>query len=635
MRFLMLLALLLACVLPLAAQGAADKLHPKLAVHLLGVTANAQVPVYFVMREQLGYEHWFPRVQQLDVEARRSLVMHECKEHAQRTQREVLELLASAAPDAVAAVIPNWLANIVRCEATPAVILAGAALNSVSEVWLDIAPPLHEVEDGVAMPAAAANPPGNGPVNTKADLVWARNINGTGVVVMNSDSGINATHSDLVARLWVNSGEIAGNSVDDDGNGKIDDVNGWSFATNSNALSDSGGHGTNTAGCLVGDGTCSGVIYGQAPGAKVMTGRLSGEASQWDAIAYAVAEGAHCQTSSHSYKHNSSPNYKMHRQVGDTTLAAGLIRTNSTSNNGTSCNSATSTVRKPFNISAPGCLPSPYMDPNQTLVGGKSGVIGVGAHDLSNNLASYSPCGPFAWYLPDAQVVNPAFPSANWDPANHNDYPWIGGSQMALLKPDVTAPTGTTTTSGTAACGTVTFSGTSNATPVANGVLCLWKSANMSLTPEDAAMIVHQTSVASGTIAGKENNWGAGRIDALEGTKLALCVHRVNGEPAWTVNHQVGTSINLALDGVPNSTAILGVGTTRLPGPSHGGVIGVGGSTLVLAVAATDAAGDMNLSIPVPATLTGLTFYTQGFIVDAVYFNSLLSSNVIGITFVP
>ena len=94
-------------------------------------------------------------------------------------------------------------------------------------------------------------------------------------------------------------------------------------------------------------------------------------------------------------------------------------------------------------------MPAPYLDPAQTLVGGRSGVIGVGAYQVSTGvLATYSPCGPFSWNLPDLLAVVPAFPLGNWDPVNHNDYPWTGGSQMGLLKPDVLAPTGTTTSSG-------------------------------------------------------------------------------------------------------------------------------------------------------------------------------------------
>ncbi|MSR75426.1 MAG: hypothetical protein EXS14_08155 [Planctomycetes bacterium] len=628
------------------AQEATFKLHPRVVTALMEASPTTQVPVYFVMREQLGMDHWFPRMNRMPVEERRATVMRECQEHSLRTQAETLAILNIARLSGTCEFIePCWLGNFVRCIARPDVILDVAALESVEEVWSDVAPLLHEVEDGVMIPSgttsfaavsgAIPSAAGNGPINTSADQVWAVGFNGTGVVVMNTDSGINAAHNDLLNRLWQNPGEIAANGIDDDGNGKIDDINGWNFSANNISLSDAGGHGTNTAGCLVADGTCNGTVYGQAPGAKIMTGLLGSESSQWAAIAYGIAEGAHCQTSSHSYKNVSAPNYKMHRQVGDTSLAAGLIRTNSTSNNGTTCTSTTSLNRRPFNISAPGCLPAPYVDPNQTLAGGKGGVIGVAAHDLSNNILSYSPCGPFAWHLTDVLAVNASYPVANWDAVNHNDYPWTGATQMALLKPDVSAPAGTTTPSGSGTCGTATFSGTSNATPVANGVLCLWKSANMSLTPEDAAMITHQTATSSGSVAGKENNHGAGRINALNGLRLALCVHRVNGEPAWNVNHPVNTSINLAVDGVPNSIAVIGVGSSRLPGNAWGGVVGIGDPAFVLMQGTTDAAGDMSLDIPIPAALTGLMLWTQAFVVDSTYFNAVLSSNVIGITFVP
>jgi hypothetical protein len=63
--------------------------------------------------------------------------------------------------------------------------------------------------------------------------------------------------------------------------------------------------------------------------------------------------------------------------------------------------------------------------------------------------------------------------------------------------------------------------------------------------------------------------------------------------------------------------------------------VGVGGSTLVLDIAATDSTGAFHLNMMIPPALSGLTFYTQGFIVDGTYFNTVLSSNVIGITFVP
>lgn len=50
------------------------------------------------------------------------------------------------------------------------------------------------------------------------------------------DSGTDFEHELLTGKSWVNKNEIAGNLVDDDRNGKVDDVHGWNFADGSGNL---------------------------------------------------------------------------------------------------------------------------------------------------------------------------------------------------------------------------------------------------------------------------------------------------------------------------------------------------------------------------------------------------------------
>jgi len=63
----------------------------------------------------------------------------------------------------------------------------------------------------------------------KAYSELLKNKKGTKVIVGVVDSGVDIEHPDLQGVIWTNNKEIAGNAIDDDNNGYIDDVHGWNF----------------------------------------------------------------------------------------------------------------------------------------------------------------------------------------------------------------------------------------------------------------------------------------------------------------------------------------------------------------------------------------------------------------------
>jgi subtilisin len=131
----------------------------------------------------------------------------------------------------------------------------------------------------------------------KAPESWARGFTGQGITVAVLDTGVDYSHIDLKENIWTNPGEIASNGLDDDGNGYIDDVNGWNFTDGgTNDVADIDSHGTHVAGTIAAVNNGFGVT-GVAYGAKIMPVKVIGDIYQFDiavasGIRYAVQNGA-------------------------------------------------------------------------------------------------------------------------------------------------------------------------------------------------------------------------------------------------------------------------------------------------------------------------------------------------------
>jgi subtilisin family serine protease len=101
------------------------------------------------------------------------------------------------------------------------------------------------------------------------------------------DTGILYSHPDLVDNLWTNPGEVAGDGIDNDGNGYIDDIHGWNAITNSGNANDDQGHGTHCAGIMGARGNNSRGIPGVAWNTKLIAVKFlsaTGSGSTADAI---------------------------------------------------------------------------------------------------------------------------------------------------------------------------------------------------------------------------------------------------------------------------------------------------------------------------------------------------------------
>ncbi|MEE2641165.1 MAG: S8 family serine peptidase, partial [Planctomycetota bacterium] len=126
---------------------------------------------------------------------------------------------------------------------------------------------------------------------------WDITVGSSSTIVAVIDTGVDYTHPDLIDNMWINTDEIAGNGIDDDGNGYTDDIYGYDFYDNDGDPMDTGGHGTHVAGTIGAQGDNGVGIVGVNWEVQIMALRFLGPQGGYtsdavSALNYAVDNGA-------------------------------------------------------------------------------------------------------------------------------------------------------------------------------------------------------------------------------------------------------------------------------------------------------------------------------------------------------
>ena len=480
-RHLLLLLSLLACQLGFAQNY--NVIEPELQ-NVLDSKSNDMISVNIILKSEANISHLRKNIQSTeDAKAQRQVVVSELKNFSEQSQKDILSLLkAGEASGDVKDITAHWLSNMITCSASKDYIYLLSEHYDIKIIGYNETQFLLWNEKAREIEAQRGMTQNIKHVN--ANKAWNEGYTGKGVLVGVIDTGVNF-HKDLEKNLW-DGGEEYPN-------------HGYNTFENSHDVHDGFNHGTHCAGIICGDGT-SGTQTGIAPDATVMCIKVMDDAGGGNAntvcsgIEFAIEHGADVLNMSLGFPNASMSTREALRQTYENALEANVSIMTAVGNDGM----LNLTFPVPNSVRVPGGCPPPWLHPDQQVnPGGLSACIAVSAVNYYNVVADFSSRGPFTWQT-----------------SSYEDYPYLPGREIGLIRPDVCAPgVGIISCSNTNSSGYISMDGTSQATPCVTGVVCLMLQKKPYLTPAQICEALETTATKLSET--KSNETGSGCVNAM------------------------------------------------------------------------------------------------------------------------